>query len=216
MAEILIVDDDEDLRDSMTEVLAGAGMAVTQATRGEEALGLLEHGQFDLILLDLVMPGLPGLEVLRRIREKLPRVPVLMITAFASVENAVEAMRQGASDYVTKPFRVDGLLAAVRRNLEEARFVSCRSELNLDAVLGCLSNPIRRDILASIEQEGALRFMEVCRRMEIDDHTKVNFHLKILKEADILTQDERKRYLLTPHGLRVMDCARFLVKNLSS
>jgi DNA-binding response OmpR family regulator len=216
MNEIMIVDDDEDLRESMAEVLAGGEFAVTQAARGEEALNLIEHRKFDLILLDMVMPGLSGMEVLGRIRQKFPRMPVVMISAFASVGSAVEAMRQGASDYVTKPFRVDGLLTAVRRSLEEARFATCRAEFNIDAVLSCLANAIRRGILASLEREGAMRFMDICRRVEIEDHTKVNFHLKILKEAGFLAQDERKLYVLTAHGLRVMDCARFLIKKLSS
>lgn len=215
MAEILVVDDDKDLRESMVEILLGNGFAVAEAGRGEEALELIGQRPFDLILLDLVMPGLSGMEVLGRIRQKLPRLPVIIITAFASVENAVEAMRRGATDYVTKPFRVDALLAAVRRSLEEARFETCRAELNLDSIHGSLANSIRREILSCIEKEGGLRFMEICRRLEIEDHTKVNFHLKVLKESGFLAQDEHKLYVLTEHGSQVMDCARFLLKKLS-
>jgi DNA-binding response OmpR family regulator len=215
MAEILVVDDDKDLRESMAEVLTGGGFAVAEAARGEEALELIENRTFDLVLLDLVMPGLSGMEVLGRIRQKLPRMPVIIITAFASVENAVEAMRRGATDYVTKPFRVDALLASVRRSLEEARFETCRVELNLDTILGSLANSIRREILSWIEKEGGLRFMEICRRLEIEDHTKVNFHLKVLKEAGFLTQEENKLYVLTEHARQVMDCARFIMKKLS-
>lgn len=216
MTEIMVVDDDQDLRESMAEVLGKAGFSVTLAGRGEEALEQLAQKNFDLILIDLVMPGLGGLELLGRIREKCPRMPVIMITAFASVENAVAAMRQGASDYVTKPFRIDGLLASVGRVLEEARFESCRTSLDIDTVLSCLANPLRRDILHRLEQEGALRFMDLCRKLELGDHTKMNFHLKILKEAGFLNQDENKLYLLTSQGAQVLGCVRFLMKKLSN
>jgi DNA-binding response OmpR family regulator len=216
MTEIMIVDDDQDLRESMAEVLDKAGFSVTQASRGEEALEHLARKKFDLVLLDLVMPGLGGLELLDRIKDKAPRLPVIMITAFASVENAVAAMRQGASDYVTKPFRIDGLLASVGRVLEEARFESCLTSVDLDSILSCLSNPLRREILARLEEEGALRFMDICRKLELEDHTKMNFHLKILKAADFLNQDENKLYQLTAHGTQVLGCVRFLMKKLAN
>lgn len=215
MTEIMVVDDDQDLRESVAEVLREAGFAVTEASRGEEALEHLAHQNFDLILLDLIMPGLSGLELMGRIREKSPRMPVIMITAFASVDNAVAAMRQGASDYITKPFRIDGLLASVGRVLEEARFDNCMTSLDLDTVLSCLSNPLRRQILVRVEQEGGLRFMDICRKLELTDHTKMNFHLKILKEAAFLYQDENKIYLSTSLGTQVLGCMRVLMKKLA-
>jgi DNA-binding response OmpR family regulator len=216
MIEILVVDDDQDLRESIAEVLSEAGFAVTEADRGEEALEHLAHKNLDLILLDLIMPGLSGLELMGRIREKSPRMPVIMITAFASVDNAVAAMRQGASDYITKPFRIDALLASVGRVLEEARFASCMTSLDLDTVLSCLSNPLRRQILVHVEQEGGLRFMDICRKLELTDHTKMNFHLKILKEADFLDQDDNKIYLVTSLGTQVLGCMRVLMKKLAN
>ena len=215
MTEIMVVDDDPYLREGMAEVLGRAGFAVTMAIDGESALQLADQKKFDLILLDLVMPGLGGLEVMQRLREKSPRLPIIMISAFATVENAVEAMRQGAQDYVTKPFRVDTLLASVRRTLEEASFVSCRTGKDMDTIMGSLANPLRRRILFYVEQEGAIRFMDICRRLKIDDHTKMNFHLKVLKEAGFLTQDDRKLYNLTPQGLQAMECARLIDKKLS-
>jgi len=216
MPEVMVVDDDQDLRESVAEVLGGAGFSVTRASRGEEALEYLARQNFDLVLLDMVMPGLSGLELLGRIRDKAPRMPVIIITAFASVENAVAAMRHGASDYVTKPFRIDGLLASVGRVLEEARFESCRTSLDLNTVLSCLANPLRREILAHVEQEGALRFMDLCRKLQLDDHTRMNFHLKILKEAGFLHQDENKLYLLTSQGSQILGCVRFLMKKLAN
>jgi len=216
MTEIMVVDDDQDLRESIAEVLRGAGFGVTVAPGGAAALEFLDRQQVDLVLLDLVMPGMGGLEVMRHFREKMPRLPVIMLTAFATVENAVEAMRQGAQDYVTKPFRVDTLLASVRRTLEEASFESCRATMDMDTLMGSLANPIRRQMLAAVEQAGSLRFMDICRQLGMEDHTKMNFHLKVLKEAGVLTQDDRKRYFLTNEGRLVMECARLLVKKLSA
>ncbi|MEW6595056.1 MAG: response regulator [Thermodesulfobacteriota bacterium] len=216
MTEILVVDDDQDLRESVAEVLGGAGFQVAMAANGERALEFLGQRKFDLVLLDLIMPGMGGMEVMRRLRENAPRLPVIMLTAFATVENAVEAMRQGAQDYITKPFRVDTLLASVRRALEEASFETCRATVNMDTLMGSLANPLRRQILFCVEQEGSMRFMDICRHLEIEDHTKMNFHLKVLKEAGFLTQDERKLYLLTRQGRQVMECARMLVKKLSA
>lgn len=215
MLEIMVVDDDQDLRENLDEILSSAGFAVTLAANGKEALEQIALRRFDLVLLDLVMPGLSGLEVLRRIREKLPRLPVIMFSAFASVENAVEAMRQGAQDYVTKPFRVETLLTSVRRTLEEASFAACGAALDMDAIMGSLANPLRRRILFSLEQDGPLRFMDICRRLEIEDHTKMNFHLKVLREAEFLCQDGQKLYRLSEQGRQVMECARTLMKKLS-
>jgi DNA-binding response OmpR family regulator len=215
MTEIMVVDDDQDLRETIAEVLQGAGFAVSTAAGGAEALELSAHQKFDLVLLDLVMPGLDGLEVMRRLHEKSPRLPVIILTAFATVENAVEAMRQGARDYVTKPFRVDSLLASVRRTMAEAGFEACRTTINMDNIMASLANPIRRRILDFLEQEGGLRFMDLCRRLEMADHTKMNFHLKVLKEAGLLSQDQQKHYSLTREGSQVMACARNLAQKLS-
>jgi DNA-binding response OmpR family regulator len=215
MTEIMVVDDDQDLRENLDEILSSAGFAVVLAAGGEEALERLARHRFDLVLLDLVMPGLGGMETLRRIREQMPRLPVIMFSAFASVENAVEAMRQGAQDYVTKPFRVETLLIAIRRTLEEARFTACGAALHMDAIMASLANPLRRRVLFSLELEKSLRFMDICRRLEIEDHTKMNFHLKILKEAGLLGQDEQKLYHLSEQGRQVVECSRFLMKKLS-
>ncbi|MBW2689741.1 MAG: helix-turn-helix transcriptional regulator, partial [Deltaproteobacteria bacterium] len=73
---------------------------------------------------------------------------------------------------------------------------------------------IRREILLLINREGKLRFMDIPRKLEIEDHTKVNFHLKVLKEANLIKQDEMKRYLLSPAGRKVIDCLQLVAKGL--
>jgi DNA-binding response OmpR family regulator len=213
---ILVVDDDQELRENIREILDDAGFAVTVAASGEEALDCLERQPFDVILLDLIMPGLGGKEVLPLIKRQSPSVKVIMITAFATIENAVSAMRKGADDYLTKPFKVDELLMAVRRCLEEARLQKCHSVIDVEDTFNCLANVMRREILFLLAREGRLRFMDVARKLEVEDHTKVNFHLKVLRDARFIEQDARKLYVLSKEGRKVVDCMQVVVKNLSS
>jgi len=209
---ILVVDDDRELRETIIEILVDAGFAVSAAGSGEEALAILQGQSYDLVLLDMIMPGLGGQEILPLLKRQAPRARVIMITAFATVENAVAAMRRGADDYLTKPFKVDELLTAVRRTLEEARLVDCGFQIEMDSTFSCLANPIRRDILNLIGREQRLRFMDITRHLGIEDHTKMNFHLKMLRAADLVGQDEHKYYVLTQQGVRIMACLSQLTK----
>ncbi|NDY43301.1 sigma-54-dependent Fis family transcriptional regulator [Dissulfurirhabdus thermomarina] len=120
-ARILIVDDDAAIRDGSAQVLGRAGHEISEAATGREALDLLGRYAFDLILLDLKMPDINGLDLLRRIREQDPAVPVVMITAYGTMENAVEAMRLGANDFLSKPFEPEELRLVVDRTLQARR-----------------------------------------------------------------------------------------------
>ena len=119
MAEtILIADDEEGVRESLGEVLRDEGYDVDLARDGAEALAALERRDYAVIITDVRMPGADGLEVLRRVRETAPQTVVLMMTAHASVDTAVEALRQGAADYILKPLLFDDVITKVRRVLE--------------------------------------------------------------------------------------------------
>ena len=214
MPKILVVDDDQDMRENVIEVLQDADFDVYSASNGEEALETVRTTAFDLILLDLIMPGIGGMEALPLIKRESPNTKVIMITAFSTVENAVEAMRKGASDYITKPFKINELLMAIKKTLEEARFFECKAVLGMDDTFSSLANSIRRDILILVNREGKLRFMDISRKLEIEDHTKVNFHLKVLKEANLVKQDERKFYALSQAGKKVIDCLHFITISL--
>lgn len=115
---ILVVDDDESLRRVTQVQLQQTGYDVTAASDGSEALAVLERFPADLVITDLKMPGMSGLELLKRIRSEYPEIVVIMVTAFGTIENAVEAMRAGAYDYTTKPVQIEELRMTVSRALE--------------------------------------------------------------------------------------------------
>jgi putative nucleotidyltransferase with HDIG domain len=119
---ILVVDDEEAIREVVTSMLGSAGYKCQQAASGKEALAILDSGgQFELILSDLMMAELDGIGLLERTKEKYPDMPVVMVTAVHDISVALKAIRDGAYDYLLKPFEREQLLAAARRALENRR-----------------------------------------------------------------------------------------------
>lgn len=210
MHKILIVDDDKELRSHLTDILAGAGYQTNSAPSAREALEKIGAMDFDIALLDFMLPKMNGMEALLAIKKLRPKTKVIMITAFASVENAIDAIKKGASDYVSKPFKINDLLTTIRRVIEEAKFEEGAQKLDLDHALSSLASPIRRNILKLLRARESMRLMEITRELEIEDHTKVVFHLKILKEAGIIEQDKDKTYSLTKEGMRTIECLKTL------
>jgi len=132
-ANILVVDDEETMRDSCQQALSQDGNRVKVAEDGSTALAILEKESVDLVILDLKMPGLNGMEVLKKIKEKDPEIVVVVITGYATIESAVEAMKSGAYDFIPKPFTPISLRTIVGRALEKRRLslenVLLRAEL---------------------------------------------------------------------------------------
>jgi two-component system KDP operon response regulator KdpE len=121
LIRILVVDDESAIRRALSPVLLELGFQVAEASRGEEALEMLRNGVFDAALLDVNMPGIGGLETLRRIRSFLPRMPILMLTVRDREDEKVVALDLGADDYVTKPFGTRELIARIRAAVRSAR-----------------------------------------------------------------------------------------------
>lgn len=121
MEKILVVDDEQGMRDFMSIVLKKEGFAVSTAEDGEAAIRALRKDRFDLVLTDVKMPRGSGIEVLKAVKEGSPETIVLMITAFASTETAIEAMKEGAYDYLTKPFRIEEVKLIIQNALEKKR-----------------------------------------------------------------------------------------------
>ena len=118
---ILVVDDEPAIRRALRPPLMELGFHVAEASRGEEALQTLRAATYDVVLLDMNMPGIGGIETLRRIRAFAPRLPVLMLTVRDQEEDKVEALDQGADDYVTKPFSTRELIARIRSAVRRVR-----------------------------------------------------------------------------------------------
>jgi two-component system response regulator FlrC len=115
--EILVIDDEPQMLLAIQETLRRRGYTVASAASGMEALCRMKEKSFDLILTDMRMPEVSGLDLLRRMRGTMPNVPVILLTAYGTIENAVDAMKLGALDYLLKPFSSEALEAAVRRAL---------------------------------------------------------------------------------------------------
>ncbi len=116
---ILVVDDEEQMRDLLAKVLERKGYQVSVCGDGTEALALLEREPADLVITDVRMPGLNGMEALRAIKELNPEIVVLIMTAFGSIDQAVQAVKEGAYDYINKPFKIDEILLTIEKALEE-------------------------------------------------------------------------------------------------
>ena len=215
MKKILVVDDDAEFRGHLVEVLAGAGYQPECAASAIEACKKLSDQEFDIVLLDYMMPKKSGIDALFEIKRLRPKIKVIMITAFASIENAIDAIKKGASDYISKPFKIDNLLLTIRRILEESKFEEKIKELDMDRTLSTLANPIRRSILKLLRDRENTHLMEITRELGIEDHTKVVFHLKMLKEAEIIGQSQGRTYFLTPEGRRMIECLKTLEQYLT-
>jgi DNA-binding NtrC family response regulator len=130
--EILVVDDEVNIRSALVTILEKRGHRVSAVGRGEEAWAILRDTPVDLILTDLKMPGMGGIELLRKVKDDYPDTEVVVMTAYGSVETAVEAMRLGAYDYVTKPIEKDRFPVVVEKALERRRLATENRRLRED------------------------------------------------------------------------------------
>ena len=121
--KVLVVDDEASVRDVLCETLVEAGEEVISAADGYQALDLISASDVGVMLLDISMPGLSGLDVLAEVRARSPEMSVIMVTAIADLAIGVNAIKQGAYDYVTKPFDLDAIEAAVRRAHERRTLI---------------------------------------------------------------------------------------------
>ena len=137
-ATLLVADDDPGLRESLERTLSREGYRVVLASDGRAALERVQSGGIDLIVTDLKMPGLTGLELLRAAKTIAPDVDVILLTAFGTVEEAVKAMKDGAYDFLTKPFRREQLIKLIDKALERRELIEKNKALQqrLDDLLG--------------------------------------------------------------------------------
>ena len=119
--KIIVIDDEPGMRDFLEIMLQKDGYIVETASDGPEALDKMDNSLFDLAITDIQMPIMNGIEVLKKINEKSPDTTVIMITAYASHETAIEAMKLGAYDYITKPFKIDEIKLIIKKALDKKK-----------------------------------------------------------------------------------------------
>lgn len=143
MSSILIVDDDDQLRQSFQKLLVEEGYEVRTAATGEAGLEEVRKAVPDLVIMDVRMPGMSGLDAFQAMREIEPKLPVIIMTAFGTTETAIEATKRGAFDYVLKPFEIPEILRQIEQALEAGRFMRSRVEMDVrpesalpDALIG--------------------------------------------------------------------------------
>ncbi|MBW1815739.1 MAG: response regulator [Deltaproteobacteria bacterium] len=182
---ILVVDDEKVVRDGCRRVLTGKGYDVTCSENGQEALDLLEKTEMDVILLDLKMPIMSGEEVLERTRACCPDIPVIIITGHGTVDTAVECMKRGAYDFITKPFQIEQFLLTVGRAAEKRRLgreaqrlheENIRNLYDLDleksrlkTIINCMANGVlvtNRNLEVVLHNPALMRLLEIAAPLE--------------------------------------------------
>ncbi len=157
-SQLLIVDDDSAMREMLASLFRDRGYAVAEAASASEALARAGEQGFDVVLSDIRMPGKTGIEMVGELRGRLPETPVVLMTAFGSIDSAVESMRAGAFDYITKPFEPDAVLLTIERALEhralEVENRRLRRALDQTSSFGDLigESPAMREIFALVRK----------------------------------------------------------------
>src|SRR3989442_2193856 len=185
-ATLLVADDDRGLRESLERTVTGEGYKVLLASDGNAALERLQGGGIDLVLTDLKMPGLTGIEVLRAAKAIASEGDVILLTAFGTVEEAVKAMKEGAYDFLTKPFQRARLLRLIRQALERRDLIQQNRALQqrLDdllqqgAVIG--SSPAFRRMMTLLEQVAGTRDRKSTRLNS--SHVRISYAVFCLKK----------------------------------
>ncbi len=164
---VLLVEDEENIREGICDVLAYHGFAPSAAASGEEGLGSALSGGFSMVILDVMLPGMNGFDVCRRLREKIPALPILMLTAKGSEDDVITGFQCGADDYLTKPFSIRELIARVRALLRrsgklgpvEKKFNFGRWQVDVAALQATIDDriedltPRELDIITLLNQE---------------------------------------------------------------
>lgn len=221
LAYVLVVDDEGANRYSVSKTLQKVGYVVSEAANGEEALELIARQSFDVVLTDIRMPGLDGIELLRRIREHSPEVIVILMTAYATLGNAVEALRLGAHDYLIKPSSSVDIRQSVARGVERARNLKRRRNL-LDAIksdvfeltvsdvsLPPVENQEEKTVSEAIEikGEGANATMQLGPLLLFPKRYQISIEEK---EIDLTPTEFDLLLYLAAHRGRVVTCAELV------
>lgn len=216
-ARILIVEDDPVMREELRELLSEKGYNVTSVKSALEGIQMIKREEFDLVLTDLVMPGMDGMQLLNEIKKVRPKVKVIMITAYGTIDSAVKAVKMGAADFIPKPFNLAELEVIINKTLEEARLegalyarkarkggITESSAPKRKSQIKSLVNPIRRRMLVYISSAGKARFTDIRKELGLDA-PNLSYHLRNLKDAELIAQDRDNLYHLTDLGKKARE-----------
>ncbi|MGF1875717.1 response regulator [Photobacterium frigidiphilum] len=201
--KLLLAEDDVPLREVLVEALTLEGFEVADYDNAEDAIDAAGDEHFDLALFDVVMKGMTGIEALSNLRRLQPNMGIIITTAFATVDVAVDAMKKGADEFLTKPFNLAALSTTLKRVHAERSPLTTIEERSNDQVFSALANPIRRAVINHLRIHQKMKFMDLCRVVGIDDHTKFNFHLRQLVNSGLVEKGEGRIYSLTSRGKEV-------------
>lgn len=209
MLSVLIVDDDPGIREPTSVMLEDSGFKTKQVSSGNEVIEAFDDSNYDIVLLDKVMDDMDGLQVLRHIKTVKPATIVIMITAYASIKGGIRAIKEGATDYIPKPFGYDELLETINNSIkvnyiEKYKNYTSLYHTNSYNVVKAVSNPIRRNSLEYLYSKGHQSFMKMVKEMKIKDHTKLAFHLRKLRRCGLINQGENREYFITTRGKEVL------------
>lgn len=171
---ILVVDDESGPRNLLKESLSLKGYHVNTAKTGEKACQLIDEASFDLVITDLNMPGLSGIELLNKIRQLSPETHVIIITGYASLRSAIDAIRGGAYDYLTKPFQIDELYVVVNNAVERIKLIKENNELlaKLKMTSKKMEAFLSTDILEGSDLSGNLDFLHDLHKRLLTVYTR--------------------------------------------
>lgn len=218
MTSVLVVDDDQDLAEMLGIVLNGAGIEVDLVSRGDEAVEAFRNNQPDLVLLDIMLPGLDGIEICREIRKQSMKVPIVMLTAKSDTNDIVKGLEAGADDYMVKPFKPSELVARIRTRLRRTVGIFNGNltigDLLIDVVehtvtRGSKEIPLTRlefDLLVALAKEQGRVFTREALLSEVwgyrhsTDTRLVNVHIQRLR-AKIEHDPENPTIVTTVRGI---------------
>lgn len=199
MNKILVVEDDRLFRKMFTDLLRNEGYLVDNASCGSEALGMLAGNHYDLVVTDLVMPDINGLEILSHVRESYPAVDVIMVTGNANLESAIYALKHGASDFLVKPVNPDEFKHSVAQCMQQRRLLDENEELKKmltlfqasQAIAGCLDiSRVYQLLIDSIARETGLNramgFFLSGGKLELNETKNVSVESSNILAAEIL------------------------------
>ncbi len=170
-AKILIVDDDKPIRDTLIEIVETLGYEAEGATDGDEALELIQKTNYDVVITDITMPKMSGLELLKNIKRFDENIPVIIITGFPSIDIAIDAMKRGASDFITKPFRLEVIENNIKRVIEARKLQLENARLYAEVNQKQTIERLNKQLNQKVKELSALyKISETMNRQDNNEH----------------------------------------------